>query len=156
MKSPFALSHHRPADYHRCVAIGGVHLCARCLGLYPVLFSSIGVQIALRSPLHWAADPWIAFLLPAPAMVDWARGRLDPRTGTNFSRLLTGVLLGLSLGRTLYLHLRRPGFALTMAQLVAMAAIFLAVEVFARLRPPRADPNASPAVEDPDRSGPEP
>ena len=153
MKSPFVLSHHPPSQLHRCVQVGGVHLCARCLGVYPVMLAAIGVQIVLKAGLAWPADPWIAFLLPVPALVDWARGKLDPATGSNASRLGTGALLGLSLGRTIFLHLRRPGFALTMAQLAALAAVFLGVELLARLRKRATDRKPPPDVPTSNRSG---
>ena len=41
----------------------------------------------------------------------------------------TGMLLGLSLGRTLYLHLVRPGHPLAMTQLLGLAAVALGVEL---------------------------
>lgn len=153
MATPFLLSHHPPSGYDRCVRVGGLHLCARCLGLYPTMFAALAVQIALRSPMAWPGDPWLAFLLPVPALVDWARGKFDPRSGTNASRLLTGTLLGISLGRTLYLHLRKPGFPLTMAQLGVLTAAFLGVEVASRLRRKRSDPNRPPDVPNGDRDG---
>jgi uncharacterized membrane protein len=153
VNTPFFLAHHPAAQYHRCVHVAGLHLCARCLGLYPMMFAVIGTQIALKAPLRWPYDPYVAFLLAAPAVVDWARGRLDPFSGTNFSRLATGLLLGISLGRTLYLHLVSPGFPLAMAQLGAIAAVALIVEIFARLRRSPTDPNEPPDVGNSDRDG---
>jgi len=141
MQTPFFLSHHFERDHHRCVKVAGLNLCARCLGLYPTMLLVIGVQIALRAPLELPGDWWAAFLLPLPAMVDWARGRFEPATGTTLTRMGSGVLLGVGLGRTLYLHMRRPGLALAMAQLGVLAAIFLVVEVLVRMRRRGADPN---------------
>ncbi len=153
MQTPFVLSHHHPDGYHRCVRIAGLHVCARCLGLYPTMFAVIGVQIALRAGKVWPWDLVLVCLTTLPVLVDWARGRLDSATGTNASRLVTGMLLGIGLGRTLYLHLREPGHPLAMAHFGAMAAVFLVVEAVVRLRRGRADRKQAPDVPPDDRSG---
>ncbi len=153
MRTPFFLSHHRPSDYHRCVRVGGLHLCARCLGLYPVMFATIAAQIALEAPLSWPYDAYVAFLLPAPAVLDWARGRFDPLSGSNPWRMGTGLLLGLSLGRTIYLHLVHPGFPVSMAQLGAIGAIAAVVELAAWRRGRGTDPNGPPDVPTGNRDG---
>jgi len=146
MWTPFLLSHHDPKDYHRCVRVAGLHLCARCLGLYPTMLAVIGVQVALRAPMSLPGDLFVAFLLPLPAMVDWARGRFAPSSGTTLTRMGSGVLLGIALGRTLYLHVRQPGWWLTMAQLGVLAAIFLVVELLVRIRRGRTDPKGRSGV----------
>jgi hypothetical protein len=96
----------------------------------------------------------LAFLVPLPALLDWARGRFNPRSGSNGLRFLTGVLLGVSLSRTLYLHLLSPGHPLAMAQFASLALAALVVEVISRpcrLRAGR-DPKAAPHVEGDDRN----
>ncbi|HEY3450834.1 MAG TPA: DUF2085 domain-containing protein [Myxococcales bacterium] len=156
MNTPFFLSHHPASQYQRCVRVAGLHLCARCLGLYPVMFAMIAAQIALKAPLSWPYDTSVALLLPAPTMLDWARGRFDPLAGSNFSRVTTGILLGISLGRTLYLHLVNPGFPLSMAQLGAIGAIAVVVEAAVWWRRRRTDPNEPPDVPTDSRDGSEP
>jgi len=128
-------------------------VCARCLGLYPVLFGSILAQVALRPQVSGWRDALIAFALPVPALIDWGRGRLAPLSGSNLSRIVTGALLGLSLGRTLFLHLARPFNGLTLGQLVGLAAVATAVEVVARLWRARhpTDPNPASTVQQVDR-----
>lgn len=153
-ESPFFLSHHRPGEHHRCVAIGGLRVCARCLGVYPVLFVLLAAQIAGRAPMTSSLDLAVGFLVPLPALLDWARGRFNPRSGSNGLRFLTGFLLGVSLSRTLYLHLRSPGHPLAMAQFASLALAALLVEVISRhyrLRAGR-DPKAAPHVEGGDRN----
>lgn len=149
-RTPFLLSHHSPADYHRCVRVGGWHVCARCLGLYPVLFAALAAQIALRAPLSHSWDSLIAFALPLPGLIDWARGRLWPLSGSNAGRLITGVLLGLSLARTLYLHLRAPWNPTTTAQMAGFLLIAAAVELVAwrRRASTRKDPSVPLGVEE--------
>ena len=76
---------------------------------------------------------WL-FGLPVPALVDWARSRLTAWPGANWLRSLTGALLGVSLARTVQLNMVDPGHWLVVAQLGALVAIVLGVEVWARLR----------------------
>ncbi len=124
-------------------------VCSRCLGLYPLLFGLIAAQIALRAPMSWLGDIFVALVLPLPALVDWGRGRFNPRTGTNALRLATGLLLGAALARTLYLHMRVPFHGLAALQLGLLLVSAAGVELAVRLRPrPRVDPNAPPDVED--------
>jgi uncharacterized membrane protein len=106
--SPFWLSHHAPEELHRAYRVGRLHVCARCLGLYPVLLAALVIQFASRAPLSWRADGWIAIPLFLPALADWASGRFFPALGTNVWRTVTGALLGVALGRTLYIHLQQP------------------------------------------------
>ena len=136
MATPFWLSHHRAEHYGRCLRIGSWHVCARCLGLYPLILILLAAQIALRAPRAFRLDPWIALGLAAPALLDWARGRLWPASGSNATRVLTGALLAVALARTLYLHLRDPWPALLLVQVGAFAAVAVAVEawVFWRTR----------------------
>ena len=130
---PFWLSHHHPDEYVRTLKLGPLRVCARCLGTYPTLFAALAAQIATRAPLEWRFDGPFSLGLLLPALVDWALGRFRPKAGSNAVRLITGVLLGMALGRTLYVHLRSP-FPLW---LVVQAAVVTAVAVpvmFATLR----------------------
>jgi hypothetical protein len=86
--------------------------------------------------LGWARpappDPWIA-LGALPALVDWGLGRLG-RRGRNDIRVLTGVLLGLALGRTLAIYVRDPGYAVFWIQAVLLVTGAAAFELAARWR----------------------
>ncbi len=104
----FWLSHHHPEELDRCWKLGGVHVCARCLTTYPVLFGAIALQFWAHAPLSHALDVPIALGLLAPALADWAYGRFAPHAFSNTWRSFTGVLLGVALGRTLFIHLQRP------------------------------------------------
>lgn len=105
---PFWLSHHHPDEWNRTYEVGGVRLCARCLGTYPVMFAGIAVQFALGAPLEWKSDGWWSIGLLLPALYDWAYGRFRPQSGSNTWRTITGIALGLALARTLYIHIQRP------------------------------------------------
>ncbi len=123
----FWLSHHHDDELHRTYALGGARVCARCLGVYPVMFAGIALQIAQRAPLQWPGswDVVVAIGLLLPALIDWAVGRFRPHWGSNAVRTVTGVLLGIALARTLYVHLRDPLPPLLLAQagLVLLVAL---------------------------------
>jgi len=128
----FWLSHHRAGELHRTYALGGTRVCARCLGLYPVMFATIAAQLAARAPLASRWDGLWTLAPFGPAVIDWAAGRLAPRLGSNPWRTFTGVLAGLALGRSLYIHLQRPfptwlllqGAAVTVAALAVILAAY--------------------------------
>ncbi len=125
----FLLSHHPRGQLDRTVALGAVRVCARCLGTYPTLVIALVLQLLAQAPLESPLDPVLALGLVSPALVDWAWGCFDPRSGTNRLRLLTGALLGLSLARTLYVHLHRPYHPWLLAQLGLVAGVAIPVLV---------------------------
>lgn len=145
------LSHHRASEAHRTYVLGGVAVCARCLGTYPVLACVLGLLFLFRAPLQWWWDLPAVLALTLPALVDWARGRLRPEGGSNAVRTLTGVLLGGALGRSLYVHLQAPLPAVLLAQGALVTAVALPVIVVA-LRRAALDRNGAPCVE-PERDG---
>ncbi len=104
----FWLSHHHEDEYNRTYLLGGVRVCARCLGTYPVLVAVMMGLFAVRAPLAWDRDVPVVLGLTLPALVDWAVGRFRPASGSNAVRTLTGVLLGAALGRSLFVHLQKP------------------------------------------------
>lgn len=123
----FWLSHHHEEEYNRTYVLGGVRVCARCLGTYPVLLAVMGGLFAVRAPTAWAWDVPVVLALTVPALLDWAVGRFRPAGGSNAVRTLTGVLLGLALGRSLYVHVQKPLPAVLLAQAVLVTAVALPV-----------------------------
>jgi uncharacterized membrane protein len=126
VSSPFWLSHHASDQFNRCYRVGPVHICARCLGTYPTLFAFILFQFAQHVPLTHELD-FLAIFLVIPATLDWAIGQFKPNLFSNLYRTLTGILLGIALGRSLFVHIQRPlpeillfqlGFILTAVTLV--------------------------------------
>jgi uncharacterized membrane protein len=132
----FWLSHHREDEYNRTYVLGGVRVCARCLGTYPVLFAVLVGLFALRAPLQWKWDVPGVLALTLPALVDWALGRFRPARGSNPVRTLTGVMLGIALGRSLFVHLQRPLPAVLLAQAALVTAVAVPV-ILATYRRPR-------------------
>ncbi len=121
----FWLSHHHENEYNRTYLLGGVRVCARCLGTYPVLLAVMMGLFAVRAPLAWPWDVPVVLGLTLPALVDWSVGRFRPASGSNAVRTLTGVLLGVALGRSLFIHVQRPlpAALLWQAGLVAVVAL---------------------------------
>lgn len=95
----FLLAHHLPSEFHRCYSpvVRGrrVHLCARCLGIYPGIVA--GILSYFVGPQ--AVDPLaLVAICPAPALLDWGITTFrDPR-GYNAVRTATGALLGYGYG----------------------------------------------------------
>jgi uncharacterized membrane protein len=127
MRPDFWISHHSDDELHRTLRVGPVHVCARCFGTYPVLFAVLGVQFAMRAPLSASWDGILAVGSLLPALVDWAIGRFRPAWGNNSVRVLTGVLLGSALGRTLYVHVQSPFPPWLWVQLALVAGVAIPV-----------------------------
>ncbi|WP_257462427.1 DUF2085 domain-containing protein [Archangium lipolyticum] len=132
----FWLSHHHAEEYNRTYLLGGVRVCARCLGTYPVLLAVMVGLFKARAPLVWHWDVPVVLGLTLPALVDWAVGRFRPASGSNAVRTLTGVLLGVALGRSLFIHVQRPLPAALLWQAGLVAVVALPV-LLATFRGPR-------------------
>lgn len=91
----YLLAHHRPSEYHRCysphVAGRRVHICARCLGIYPGIVAGLFAYAFL--PDGYSSVLWVA-LLPLPALLDWTVTTFSGTEGFNPVRTATGALLG--------------------------------------------------------------
>jgi hypothetical protein len=120
------LSHHPVDRLHLCypLQIGSrqVHLCARCLGLFPAMFLVLGVGIA-TGPWPWWLEWLLLFLPPLPAFLDWGTSTAagKPERG-NLVRLLGGIGLGTGLGASLHINT----YALASYPVMAQFVFFLA------------------------------
>ena len=127
----FLLAHHWSDQLDRCyqtwIGRRPVWFCSRCCGLYPVLFLVLALQLFLSIPRGWWDWLWL-FVLPLPALLDWALGRLDIRPGTNRGRTFWGAFLGASLGRMVYLNMIDPATTLVVIQIASFAGVLLLVE----------------------------
>jgi len=134
----WALAHHRPSDVDRCLLLRcgarRVALCARCIGLYPVLGVTLALQLVRGIGPLGGWDWAVALGGVVPMVVDWGAGRLGAYRGSNPLRILTGAFGGIALGRSLYLHLRDPSYELLWVQLALLAFALLAVELVRSLR----------------------
>lgn len=131
---PFWLSHHRADALNRCYRLAGVHVCARCLGTYPVLFAVFFAQFALHAPLHHPFDLFVGTALVVPATLDWAYGQFRPQAFSNPWRTFTGALLGLGLARSLFIHVQQPLPLVLLWQFAVVTAVTFPVILMTYLR----------------------
>ncbi len=128
MNTPFWIAHHPKAQRCRCVRLCGLDVCARCLGLYPLLFALIAAEMAVQAPGPLPREPWLIAALTVPALFDWARGRFDPHSGSNALRIATGLFLACALSRTIWFHMRQPFHLLACAHLAWLLLSALLIE----------------------------
>lgn len=131
MNTPFWIAHHAGEQRCRCVRLRGLDVCARCLGLYPSLLALICVELAVRAPGPMPGEGWILAALTSPALFDWARGRFEPRSGTNALRIATGVLLACALARTIWFHMTQPFHPASCAHFLWISLTAALVEIAA-------------------------
>ena len=73
--TPMWLSHHWPHAYDRCAVVGGLHVCRRCLVLYPLALVS-GIAISIGSWWPHGIDAWVLWLFPLPGVVEFVLDNL--------------------------------------------------------------------------------
>ena len=73
--TPMYLSHHWPGDYDRCAVVGGLHICRRCLVLYPVALVA-GIAVSIGSWWPSGLDPWVLWLMPLPGVIEFVADNL--------------------------------------------------------------------------------
>lgn len=73
--TPMWLSHHWPEGYERCAVVGGMHLCRRCLVLYPGALVA-GILVSLGSWWNSAWDPFVLWVFPFPGVVEFIADNL--------------------------------------------------------------------------------
>ena len=138
LRSPW-LVHAQDASVARCLHLPfgrwRIALCARCAALYPTLLLVLALQVLLRARVgpHPTTDALLALGAAFPALLDWSRARLgavSPRA----TRLWSGALLGLALGRSIFLHWRDPPGELLAIQLALLAAGAASVRLLERRR----------------------
>ena len=131
MSTPFWIAHHPEEQRCRCVRLCGLDICARCLGLYPLLFALLCVEMAVRAPGPRPFEVWILAALTMPALFDWARGRFEPQSGSNALRIATGALLACALARTIWFHMIQPFHLVSCAHLMWLVLTAAFVEIAA-------------------------
>lgn len=111
------LSHSLPKDLHRCIEVSlwgtNIHLCIRCLGLYPALITGLATRLELTSPdtlsspfPEWA-DLTIRLIVPFAGAAAWGVEQVGVQL-SKAARLTSGALIGVGAGWVLGLHLRQP------------------------------------------------
>ncbi len=73
--TPMWLSHHWPHSYDRCAVVMGLHICRRCLVLYPLALVA-GIAISIGSWWPQGIDVAVLWLLPLPGVVEFVLDNL--------------------------------------------------------------------------------
>jgi len=69
----------------------------------------------------------ILYALPVPAVIDWSLGFIFGIKGYNWIRTLTGILLGISLSRLIWLHIKEPYNKTSLTGFIIYVLIILTV-----------------------------
>lgn len=135
------LAHHNTDQVDRCVLLPvdgyAVAICARCLGLYPMMIATIAVQLIWKVEPCARLDWWIAIVGLGPAIIDWGVSRLDIWRGHNAIRIVSGGLAGMAVGRSVFLYWRDPRHEVFLVQVVIIAICVVAFEVTRRFQLPK-------------------
>lgn len=90
------LSHHPPCQYNRTLRIFNIRVCARCTGIASGLLFALVLYNYF--PVPFVAGIIAGFLLPLPAILNFTLNELGITRNNTFKRLVTGTLMGLSIG----------------------------------------------------------
>lgn len=103
--TPMYLSHHWPHQYDRCAVVGGLHVCRRCLVLYPLALVT-GIAVAQGTWWPHRIDAWVLWLFPLPGVVEFVLDNLG-RIGYSPRRqvvLSAAGAVAAGVGYVRYLH----------------------------------------------------
>lgn len=104
------MSHSLPENLDRCVLLpvgkSRLHLCARCIGLYPATAAGLLTRLGDVDLPIWA-DSALSFALPLLGALAWVLEQAGLPLN-KIIRVLSGILLGAGLGWVMGLHLTSP------------------------------------------------
>ncbi len=95
------LTHHWPEEYDRCAQVRGRHLCRRCLILYPLALTVMGLALAGVHPWPESSDVWIIWGLCIPATLEFLAEKLLGVTYSARRQVVVTALVAVALGRGL-------------------------------------------------------
>lgn len=102
------LTHHSEfeSDHAIPINIGGYNIffCTRCTAMFTGIIIGLFIESLLILGFNITIDPNIALLsmifLPIPGFIDWGTQKLGYRKSSDTSRVITGLLLGITLHLT--------------------------------------------------------
>lgn len=126
----FLLAHHHPGQHDRCVRVGGVPVCRRCIVLYPVALIAALVVVLLDASTSATWSTVAITLLPLPAVLEFVAEHLG-LVAYRAARQVTATLpAAIGLGIGFAAQAREPGhrvFWITVLAYSALCTIALAV-----------------------------
>jgi hypothetical protein len=107
MASSRWLTHHDPEHQDRCVHLGPVLVCGRCVVLYPIVLATAILTVAadVRPDAAIIAAMW---LLPVPMVIEWIAEHAGVATYVPWRQRLLTALAAPGFGLALGEHLRHP------------------------------------------------
>ena len=132
-ESPIWLSHHWPDHYDRCVRMGRLHVCRRCLVLYPAIVVSavLAVVFDVGDAAWWA--PW---LLPLPLAIDWTGEHLGRLRYSPWRQVVCTLLAAPGFGVALAVHIETPFTPAAIVPVLAYVVVLAIVAWATRGRTP--------------------
>ena len=128
--SPMWLAHHHPDQYERCVTFGTLHVCRRCLVLYPLaVLCAVVVLLTDPPPTLLIAAMW---LLPAPVMAEWVGEHLGHLSHSPRRQVVLTALAAPALGAALAWHATSPFELAALAPMTTWAIVGLAAALLGR------------------------
>ena len=104
---PMLLSHHYYGHEDRCVTLGRVHVCRRCMVLYPIAFA---VLFLSAGGVGWPTrfDQLLLLLLPAPVAIEYVLEQLGHLRYNARRQVLVTMVAAPALGRAFHRYLSQP------------------------------------------------
>jgi len=90
------ISHHPPCQYDRTYCFLGIRCCSRCTGIIIGIISSI-IFISFVA-IDFTVILITVVVLPLPAIANFTLNELGKTKNNNIKRILTGFLLGITIG----------------------------------------------------------
>jgi len=132
------LSLSRPGVLHRCVKVSlrgrDIHLCARCLGLYPALLVGLVANLWSARSGTPSLPQWVELAIRLIVPIVGASGWGVEQAGVPLPkpvRVVSGALLGVGVGWVLGIHLRAP-YPAALFELAAGLGLVVVLALLAR------------------------
>ena len=90
------VSHHPPCQFDRTFKIFNIRFCVRCTAIFLGILFYVFLLSYIALPKNF--DLLIGFILPIPAILNFMLNELKFLINSNLKRLITGLLLGISIG----------------------------------------------------------
>jgi hypothetical protein len=103
--TPMYLSHHWPEQYDRCSIVGGLHVCRRCLVLYPLAIVT-AVAVSIGSWWPHRLDAWALWVLPLAGVIEFVADNIGTVAYSARRQAILSSLgaVAAGIGYTRYLH----------------------------------------------------
>lgn len=136
MASSRWLAHHDPEHRDRCVHVGSVLVCSRCLVLYPLVVATAVLTVVLdvRPDTATVLAMW---LLPLPTVAEWVGEHLGGLTYRPARQRALTALAAPAFGFALGEHLRHPFTPVAVLPVLVYAVICFVSALWGMRRPDR-------------------